>query len=311
MASERWHQVAAPGDDLPAALAGSIRPELILKAVTELEAGIALLGEWLKEVNLGLIMRIQKDGATTAPSVRPSAIWTGPAVETVLKDNPTLSAANRKLAAIELEAKRLSDVVEASGRAPIAELRHFLDTVLDVEQGLHQLLSEAWNRLANIDPLTGLGNRPAMLRRLSIECDRHARSHQPCCVAILDLDRFKAINDTYGHAAGDVVLRSIAGLLATSIRPYDEVFRYGGDEFVLCLPNADLRTAWAVAERLRLRAAQWPVPTRGGETVSVTLSIGVAPLSASAGVEGSLDLADRALYHAKQSGRNTLAVCRD
>jgi len=312
MASERWAQIAAPGDDLPAALAGHIRPELILKAVNELEKGVALLGEWVKDVQINLVMRIQDDGTGgRLPSFHHTSIWNGNAFEALLQDNPTLGAVKTKLGAIELEAIRLAGLTGASGRIPIADLRRFLDNVLDAERGMRQLLSDTWNRLANIDPLTGLGNRAAMLRKLAIECDRHARNQQPCCLAILDLDYFKEINDTYGHAVGDVMLRSIASLLAASIRPYDEVFRYGGDEFVLCLPSADLRTAWAIVERLRLRVAQWTVPARGGEMLRATLSIGVAPLSASAGVEGSLDLADRALYCSKQSGRNTLAVCQE
>ncbi len=311
-ASESWSLIAAPEDDLPAALAGHVRPERILHAVNDLERCVAAVGEWVKDVQIHLVLLAQDDGAGgRLPAFQLASIWNAKTFEDLLHDSPTLEAVNRKLAAIEREAMRLATLTRASGRIPIADLRRFLESALDVERSMRQLLSDTWNRLANIDPLTGLGNRAAMLRKLAIESDRHARNQQPCCVAIIDLDYFKEVNDTYGHAVGDVVLRSVASLLAASIRPYDEVFRYGGDEFVLCLPNADLRTAWAIVDRLRLRVSQWTVPARNGEMLRATMSIGVAPLSASVGVEGSLELADRALYAAKQSGRNTLAVCSD
>lgn len=310
LASEEWPCVAAPADDFPAALSGQVKPEIILKAVSDLEQGLALLGEWLRDVQLYFVMRVQGDvPGGRVPCFNGAAVYDSAAIGTILKDHPTLIAAHAKFRAIEREVARLDKLVDATGRLPIADLRRLLDLVLDAERNLRHLLSDTWNRLANIDPLTGLGNRAAMLRRLTIECDRHARTQQPCCLAVLDLDFFKEVNDSFGHAVGDVMLRSVAGLLAASIRPYDEVFRYGGDEFVLCLPNTDLRTAWAIVERLRLRVAQWTVPARSGEPLRATMSIGVAPLSATIGVDASLELADRALYRAKTNGRNTIAVC--
>jgi diguanylate cyclase (GGDEF)-like protein len=144
-----------------------------------------------------------------------------------------------------------------------------------------------------------------------MECERHERGRQPCCVAVIDLDGFKPVNDTHGHTAGDVVLRSIAALLAAGVRPYDEVFRYGGDEFVLCLPSTDPRAAWAVVERLRLRIANWSIPLKSGSSLRMTVSIGVAPLTTDRGVEATLDLADKALYRAKRNGRNGICVLSD
>jgi len=147
-----------------------------------------------------------------------------------------------------------------------------------------------------------------MARKLAVERERQARNRQPCCVALIDLDFFKEINDTHGHKAGDTVLRSLASLLAVSIRPYDEVFRYGGDEFVVCLPNADTRAAWAIVERLRLRVARWSIPLRGDDRVRMTVSVGVAPLDHDRDVEAALEAADAALYAAKRNGRNCVHV---
>lgn len=309
MASATWAAVAAPQGDLPAALAGGDRPDQILAAVHDLETFVAAFGAWLRDRQLQLLeagpVTQAGDPAAATP---PSELWTRGLHQDLLKEHPALALVNARLPAIEGEAERLRALTSEQGRVPLPDYRRFLDQALEMQGTLLHLLGDAWNRLANIDPLTGLGNRAAMLRKLSIECERNSRNRQACCVAILDLDHFKTVNDRFGHHAGDTVLRSIASLLAASVRPYDEVFRYGGDEFVLCLPNADLRTAWAVVERLRLRAASWSVPIKHADALKVTLSIGVAPLSPAPGVTASLELADAALYAAKARGRNALVV---
>ncbi|NJO55577.1 MAG: diguanylate cyclase [Rhodospirillales bacterium] len=186
--------------------------------------------------------------------------------------------------------------------------QQFLPLVLELDSGLRRILCETWNLLANIDSLTGIGNRVAMRTRLDVERGRQQRSQQPCCLAVLDIDRFKAINDQYGHLAGDVVLRKIAALLAANIRPYDEVFRYGGDEFVICLPSADMRSVWAVVERLRVKVANLPINLKQNRTISVTVSIGVSPLTGEYSVDENLDLADAALYAAKREGRDRIRL---
>ena len=150
-----------------------------------------------------------------------------------------------------------------------------------------------------------------MLNKLSVECDRHARHKMPCCVAMVDLDHFKQVNDTFGHPVGDTVLRSVASLLAAGVRPYDQVFRYGGEEFLMCLPNTDTRSAWAIVERLRLRLANWSIPIKDGKSLNVTASIGVAPLTSEDGVEAALERGDAALYAAKRNGRNCVHVWSD
>jgi diguanylate cyclase (GGDEF)-like protein len=236
------------------------------------------------------------------------SVWQSGAHLTVCRDNPLLRRTSIDIDAMIEEGRLLFAAKHRAGTVTAADYERFMASALRVGEDLRQFLGDTWNRLANIDPLTGLGNRAAMLRKLGVESERHVRNEEPCCVAILDLDHFKQINDTYGHSAGDVVLRSIASLLATSVRPYDEVFRYGGEEFVLCLPNADVRTAWAIVERLRLKVAGWAIPIRNGQQIYTTLSIGVAPLAGRGGVEAAIELADAALYAAKGNGRNCVFV---
>ncbi len=161
---------------------------------------------------------------------------------------------------------------------------------------------------SDLDPLTGLHNRQAMMGELESERERFLRSGRPSCVAIGDLDHFKRINDRYGHAAGDRVLIASAECFLGQLRPYDSVYRYGGEEFLFCLPDADMATAHSVLERLRTRLESHPIEIHGAETLSVTGSFGVAEMTPEATIGQTIEYADQALYRAKNGGRNR--VCR-
>ncbi len=161
---------------------------------------------------------------------------------------------------------------------------------------------------SDLDPLTGLHNRQAMMGELERERERFRRSGRPSCIAIGDLDHFKRVNDAYGHAAGDRVLIASAECFLGQLRPYDSVYRYGGEEFLFCLPDADMATAHTVLERLRQELESHAIEIDGGETLSVTGSFGVAEMTPEATIEQTIEHADRALYRAKSDGRNR--VCR-
>jgi diguanylate cyclase (GGDEF)-like protein len=159
---------------------------------------------------------------------------------------------------------------------------------------------------ATYEGLTGLLRREAILEQLGRELERALRHGRPLAVAIADLDHFKGINDRHGHLAGDALLRQTAQVIAGELRGTDAVGRYGGEEFLLVLPETDLQGAAAVAEKVRRRVQETRVMVEDGMPVQATVSIGLAAL----GVEGivtSRDLiaaADRALYEAKRAGRN-------
>jgi diguanylate cyclase (GGDEF)-like protein len=309
VASAGWIPVATPGPDFPAAIAGSDAPEKILRAVDDLRALMTSVWHWVRDVHLDMLNRRTLPAAVPEPPPAfDISLWSRGSFHSILHDEPRVQATGERLIALQREAQRLAEAAGGRPNLLSAEYARFFDHIIAFNTDLHELQAEVWNRLASIDPLTGLATRPAMFKRLTIEGERHARTHQPCCLAILDLDNFKDINDTHGHGAGDTVLRSIASLLAASVRPYDAVFRFGGDEFVLCLPNADLRTAWAIVERLRRKVAAWAVPLRDGVVLNTTLSIGVAPMRSDTSARVALEVADAALYAAKRAGRNTVVV---
>lgn len=190
----------------------------------------------------------------------------------------------------------------------VEELRARVRTgkrILQLQEALLQA-QEALRYEAAHDPLTGLWNRAAILRALKNEVSRALRTRQPLGVIMADLDEFKRVNDSYGHLAGDAVLREVGHRLAAALRNYDSVGRYGGEEFLILVPGCDSRDLAANAERLRVCVAERQIETCAG-AISVSMSLGLAPLSAQSAnpdYELLLRAADEALYAAKRHGRN-------
>jgi len=170
----------------------------------------------------------------------------------------------------------------------------------ELAQALEQI-----RQLATHDDLTGLLNRRAMLDRMQLEQHRSLRSGSPLLIAQLDIDHFKAVNDTHGHAAGDLVLQSFADTVRRNVRDTDVLARWGGEEFVLLLCDTPAADAVALMERLRqaVQAMQVPV-AQGGQPITVTVSIGLARHAPADPLAGTLERADQALYAAKAGGRN-------
>lgn len=161
------------------------------------------------------------------------------------------------------------------------------------------------------DQLTGMPNRRFAMERMREDWQRAAAARSPLSVMILDVDRFKRVNDTFGHAAGDLVLTSIAKVLQSMVTEPFAACRLGGEEFVVVMPGADLARARAIAETLRAAIAATPVRGQGFECV-VTASIGIASANASIrGCEQLLGLADQGLYMAKNGGRNQVRSVQD
>jgi two-component system, cell cycle response regulator len=159
--------------------------------------------------------------------------------------------------------------------------------------------------MAITDPLTGLYNRRYMETHMGALVNQAITRGKPLSVLIVDIDYFKSINDSHGHDAGDDVLQDFAIRLRKSIRGIDLACRYGGEEFVVVMPETDMAVATMVAERLRRRIASEPFPIqKGTRTVDVTISIGIAALGPDGNAAAVIKRADQALYRAKRDGRN-------
>lgn len=160
--------------------------------------------------------------------------------------------------------------------------------------------------LSSKDALTGLVNRRSFEMALAREVDRVARAGEAALLLLLDIDHFKAVNDTHGHAAGDQVIRAVATAIVQTVRPMDLVARVGGEEFAIILPNCATHVGLAVAERVRERVSQLSIEVAPGQMLGVTVSLGGA--FAPPWVRSSpllwMERADRQLYRAKAGGRN-------
>ena len=164
--------------------------------------------------------------------------------------------------------------------------------------------------MAITDPLTGLYNRRYMESHLATQIEQSASRGKPLTALVIDIDYFKAINDTHGHDAGDDVLREFATRIRKSIRGIDLACRYGGEEFVVVMPETDMAVGTIVAERLRRRIASERFSIQqGGASIEVTISIGIATLdTADDNAASVLKRADQALYRAKRDGRNRVVA---
>lgn len=176
--------------------------------------------------------------------------------------------------------------------------------ILKLEEQLIQA-REQMETLAMHDGLTGLLNRRAIEEYAEAEFNLAGRKERIMSAILVDIDHFKGINDRYGHKVGDHALQQVAKVLREDLRKYDRVGRWGGEEFILILPDTQLQDAVMVAERIRLKTAETQISLENGETFSVHISLGVAcTTSQFQSLTKFIDAADQALYQSKQSGRN-------
>jgi diguanylate cyclase (GGDEF)-like protein len=251
-----------------------------------------------------LVLRARLQGAKISQEVRRTSLLE---VTGVLQ---TEGRANQNSFRIALPAAGSVRVIEAASwwtaentaRTLTVAIIAILAALLWVSVKAYQVRSYQ----ARHDALTGLPNRGTTLEYLERQMSRAMREGSPIGVILADVDHFKKVNDTYGHQAGDAVLEKMAEIFSAALRPYDAVGRYGGEEFLIVVPNCDGATANEIAERIRVRIMEEAfASTFQAHTFHVTCSFGVAiAKSAPWNMDSLLASADRALYAAKNSGRN-------
>lgn len=194
-------------------------------------------------------------------------------------------------------------------RGPDADLIAVVTSIIDItprveaERALRKN-EEKFRELSIIDDLTNLYNKRHLNDRLKSEIDRTIRYEHPLSLVLMDIDDFKIYNDTYGHTQGDQVLAEIGKIILTSIRKSDSGFRYGGEEFVVILPETPVEVAKKVAERIRLKVASTPFHPVEDESVLKTISVGLTQFSPPENEEDLVARADQNMYRAKKSGKN-------
>lgn len=191
---------------------------------------------------------------------------------------------------------------------PAALYRQFVDRQEQFSRSLLGLRDHLREYLFSFDTLTGVMTREPFLAQLDAQMERSRRTGEPAVVVMLDVDHFKGINDTFGHPVGDRVLGELGQFLARSVRRYDLLCRYGGEEFLMCLPGVSVEEALPIMNRLREELAALEIPIDGEAGIQVTASLGLAPLRPDQDRKQAIANADRALYAAKAAGRNRVVT---
>lgn len=281
-------------------------------AISQLDQALYNHEQWYKNLLRVLIAHVPPE----APDLMPDAHrrcrfgqWYESAPAAFLHDHPTfasLGQAHEKMhSGARTLLQRTSDGLPISS-SDFDQFNNVLDRMrLEVQALRHEFADMAQSQ----DPLTGARNRASLLSDLREQNALVQRGAHACALAMLDLDHFKRINDEYGHAAGDAALISTVQCLQALLRPYDRIYRYGGEEFLLCMPSTTPDEARGVAERMRVAIAAQSIQFgNAGHFLQVTASFGVAALAQSRSVEDSLDRADKLMYVAKTAGRNRVVV---
>ncbi len=290
--------------------------DILQELETALSEHIALVLEW----NRRLIVQDEEARPSSLPDLPDHdhtddhdcnfGAWYALNQHNRLIDQPAIHALATTHEQLHNAARRMLKHFDHNGKIDVAE---YDIMALRAESFFSQIrrLERAFRTArSNVDPLTGAYNRQTMLSDLEVERERSIRTKSATAIAMVDLDHFKAINDTHGHQAGDLILQTIAGILQSHVRPFDKVYRYGGEEFLICLPNADMRQTARILERLRRVIEATPVKLENDVSLSVTTSIGAAPILPDRKIDQIIDKADRALYAAKESGRNRVRLWR-
>lgn len=246
-------------------------------------------------VDTGEILR-QLDMIAVLDGAIPPDIAGHPLTDTLrLRLNGLLDEVGRSL-----DAAAAGDLDAQGFKRLTAAMRRVDGVVKRFEAGISASLSD-------IDEVTGLLNRAALDRDFGRERAQAQRTGKPFCVAMIDADHFKAVNDTYGHGFGDRVLAVMADRFEASLRPRDSVYRYGGEEFLAVLPETSLDRAAQAMDRLRAAVSAEPIRDEGRSIVQ-KVSIGVAEVAGDETAQAALARADEALYSAKQGGRNRVVA---
>ncbi|MCR6631369.1 MAG: diguanylate cyclase [Magnetospirillum sp.] len=265
--------------------------------------------EWLQKWYQAILHRA--DGVAMPDpeaSACPFHTWYGKAVDGPLSTFPGFVQLGEEHEAVHAKATQISARATAGQTITTSDYETLMGSVLSFGSVAQALEREVWKALATVDPLTGLANRQTMRTQLIGERDRAIRQRLPLSLALTDIDHFKKVNDTFGHAQGDNVLRAVAQVLRSTVRPYDVVYRYGGEEFLICLPGTNAETGTQALERIRQAIAALRLTDEKGTPIPVTATFGLAGVDADTSVDDAIEHADKALYDGKRAGRNRVVA---
>jgi diguanylate cyclase (GGDEF)-like protein len=277
----------------------------------ELEVIAAAHLTWFKKLNAALVCGGEPAGAyldADAHLKTPFGRWYHTIEPHPMAEYPGFQELGDIQSAMHDSARVILKIARLGERPSQAMHDEWIELSLRLNTTLRHLQLEILSELLSTDPLTGCFTRRGMIARLQSEQERSLRNQRPCCLCMMDFDHFKRVNDECGHPAGDTVLRQGTKFAQNILRKYDSIFRYGGEEFLICLPSTPLDDAKQVIERIRAGLEALPIVAPNGKPLRVTASFGLIEMHPRRPVEDSIALADEAMLAAKQKGRNRIEL---
>jgi diguanylate cyclase (GGDEF)-like protein len=281
--------------------------EQVQRITEEIELVIAMHLAWFRRLNKTLVYGDALSLEETAPDAhRHTAFgrWYYTSEPHALAEYGEFRALQPTQQAMHEAANRVLGDCRKGTRPTRDDYDRCIDLSLKLNTQLRHLQLEVIGELLATDTLTGAFTRRGMVLKLQGEQERALRIQRPCSLCLLDFDRFKRVNDNLGHAAGDAVLRQGIRFAMSILRKYDSIFRYGGEEFLICLPGTPINDAFQVIERIRSGLERLPITLPSGEIFNITASFGLVEMHPRKPVEDAIDAADQELYQAKEKGRN-------
>jgi len=286
--------------------------EVLQSTIRELDQAIYSHGRWYKELTRSIICRLSHDQRDMNNYSYRQCHFGQWYYNSILTDNlhnhPTFISIEKEH--IQMHKLAIKLLTASSNNEPISPMDYdsFAGALDRLRLNINTLKHEIEETLYNHDPLTSVRNRVSMMSDLRQIHAMVKRNIQNATIVIMDIDHFKVVNDTYGHPVGDKVLKAVAEFVLEHTRPYDQVYRYGGEEFLLCMGDTDVETAKMIIDRLREELSHFTAVWEDTVSISVSASFGLSMLEADSTVEDAIEKADEALYVSKKSGRNTVHV---
>lgn len=279
--------------------------------IAEIEQAIEWHQSWYKNLLRCLIADTpanEQDLADNAHNFCRFGQWFNKLPDQTIKLHPHFSEIASAHKKMHQGAKVLLSLKESKTVIPVNLLDQFHADLDRLRELFDCLIDEFTEVLHTRDPLTGASNRTNLLENLQKEHELCNRKSLSCALIMIDLDHFKQVNDEFGHAAGDKVLIALVKCIKSQLRKYDQLYRYGGEEFLVCLPQTELDDAKSFSERLRAGVEALKIDISSDNHINVTGSFGVTLISADDNIETAIERADEAMYQAKKSGRNRVCV---
>lgn len=286
-------------------------PSDMRKALSELDQALFNHERWCEEINRTLICALPPDERDVAGDAHRHCRfgqWLYGAGAEKLSGHPSFKEIKDAHERMHRLTSEMLGVTATDERVPLDLYERFINSLNQMRLEILTAKRELEEGVYNLDPLSGAASRIGMLTRLREQQALVKRGIHSCSIAMTDFDHFKRVNDSHGHAAGDQVIAEVAKLIMSNMRPYDMLFRYGGEEFLICEPDTDLETGYEMLDRLRKEIAELKFDDGHGHSFQITASFGLVLLDPDIPVERSIERADAAMYAAKKAGRNRVSV---